>query len=169
MLGLSGAGADHRRPPTRRRRRVRRKLTAGPRISTPVSRQGGMPRFASPSQRLLTHSPETKATAPSTVIVFPVIAAEPPERAVDPRRVEESDVRASGGQVAPKSMRRSSQRPQPIADEPHLNAGTRSIGECGGQLTPDLVVLDDVVLEGDAFSSGPDGVEPGRIVRQSIL
>jgi hypothetical protein len=67
---LPGAGA--RQPTALHTSKKARsmKLTAGPRIPTPVSRQGGMPFLASPSQRLLTHSPETKATAPSTVIVF---------------------------------------------------------------------------------------------------
>lgn len=44
--------------------------TAGPSICTPVSRQGGMPFAGSPDQASPTHSPDTKATCPSTLTVF---------------------------------------------------------------------------------------------------
>src|SRR5206468_3020889 len=40
---------------------------AGPRISTPVSRQPGSPRSGQPSQIFPTHRPLTKATRPSTI------------------------------------------------------------------------------------------------------
>lgn len=44
--------------------------TAGPSSCTPVSRQGGVPFAGLPAQGLATHSPETKATRPSTLTVF---------------------------------------------------------------------------------------------------
>ena len=44
--------------------------TAGPRISTPVSRHGSIPRRRIPFQRCADAEPETNATLPSTTIVL---------------------------------------------------------------------------------------------------
>ena len=44
--------------------------TAGPRTSTPVSRQGSVPRSGSPAHIFPTQSPVTKPTRPSTASIF---------------------------------------------------------------------------------------------------
>ena len=95
---------------------------------------------------------------------LPMIAAEPAEWMVEPRRVVAADVDAAAAQAIPESRRRLPEPAHPVVQQANLNAlGCLAKQRIREQL-PLIVFVDDVHLEVNRLSRIANRGEPGRVV-----
>ena len=99
---------------------------------------------------------------------FPVIAAEPAQRTIEPRRVVAAHVNAAGTKPIPECTRRVAEASHPVVEQPHLDALASFPEERLREQRPLDIVVDDVHLEMNGPLSNIDGPKPGGIVFRSV-
>ena len=111
--------------------------------------------------------PADEADAPVYRDALAVIARQPADRAVEPRRIEHAHRASRFDQGREERAPRA--RAEPVVEEPHPDAGARPLGKRLHELAADRVVADDVALEVDGTLGRPDRVEPGREILGRVL
>jgi hypothetical protein len=89
-----------------------------------------------------------------------VVSAEPPEGAVEARRIEAPDLDAGLPERSPESARGMPQPAEPIVDETNADAFARLGRQQLGELPPGGIFVDDVTLEVDRAFGGADRLQP---------
>ena len=100
---------------------------------------------------------------------FAMIAGEPAEGTVEPRRIEPPDLASGVLQRAPQPGAAGTQIAEPVVYGADANPGSRALGHRRHELTPYMIVGDDVVVEEDVVLCGTDRLQPRRIVLRGVL
>ena len=98
-----------------------------------------------------------------------MIAREPREWTVQPRGVEAADFPSRGDERPPQTRSRDAEIAEPVVKHENAHAGTRALGQRRNELTPDIVVRDDVVLEKNRALCLRDRLQPDGKVLFRIL
>ena len=133
-----------------------------------MSRQASSLRAGSASHRALAQSPLTKPDPPSTTIALAVIARQPADGTVEPRRVEHRALRRLPRATARESCAARSVPSQSYRSRTRTPARARS-ASASTNSRPTASFADDVALEVNAPLGGADRVEPGRKVFGGVL
>ena len=91
---------------------------------------------------------------------FAMVAADPAERAVESRRIEDAHFSAGVVQRFPEFRAGIAEAAEPVVDDGDAHARRRAFAQRVAELTADVVILDDVVLEKDAVAARADRGEP---------
>src|SRR4029434_7260370 len=92
-----------------------------------------------------------------------MIAREPSERTIEPRRVVAAHLHPARAQSPPESARGLCPAAQPIVEQPDLDSAARPLDQRSGELAAGLVVVDEVVLDVNVVPRRPDRGLPRRI------
>jgi hypothetical protein len=96
-----------------------------------------------------------------------MIARDPAKRTVETRTVECVHLCTGFREKSPQHP--CATRPQPVVDDPDVDARARLRRQRFRELPADGIVVDDVVLEQDRTLGVADGAQPGGIVFRGVL
>ena len=100
---------------------------------------------------------------------FPVIAAQPAQRTIEPRRVVAAHLDRTGTKPVPECARGLAESAHPVVEHPHLHALGCFPEERLREQRPLGVLVHDVHLEMNRPLRTIDGLQPGRIVFGGVL
>src|SRR5439155_2238964 len=100
---------------------------------------------------------------------FPVIAAEPAQRTVEPGWVIAAHVNGAGTKPVPEGARRLAESSHPVVEQAHLDALSSFPEERLREQSALDILVDDVHLKVNGPLSIINGTKPGGIILRSVL
>src|SRR5579875_928502 len=98
-----------------------------------------------------------------------MVAAEPAQGAIKPRRVKTPHFHPRLRKISPEASTRSSARPHPVIEQPDSNAFPRLGREKPSELVPHFILTNDVAFKKNALPGSAYGLKPDRIVLSRVF